>query len=327
LNYLKLTPHSLIWTGDYQGRSSKLLLTGLKGSLRWWYETLLRGLGAYVCDPTSNEACGLDLSGGFKNQWNRASVADKIELVRTRVCPACYLFGCTGWKSRFGLTIPALEQATKGTTIELRIKERFGAPVTAEEWALLAIMFSFISDHGSIGAKGGLKPSEDSNKNSRNHHRNYGLCAVILDPGVASLESPDSELNFAAQIKSFCESFRFEQTKIKLEWPDFRYIWYVDQCVNRVEMNNMVMRSPDNPHPYLPLAGIKQKWIGGWGGVSKKIFSFHNSDTGGLNSARSWGYCIANQDYKNWIQANLPVSAPATLRWGEDFLRNKGAIE
>ena len=41
----------------------KLRLTGIKGSIRWWYEVLVRGLGFYVCDPTDSEkACEMEIS-------------------------------------------------------------------------------------------------------------------------------------------------------------------------------------------------------------------------------------------------------------------------
>jgi CRISPR type III-B/RAMP module RAMP protein Cmr1 len=29
--------------------------TGIIGSLRWWYDALVRGMGGYACDPTSDE--------------------------------------------------------------------------------------------------------------------------------------------------------------------------------------------------------------------------------------------------------------------------------
>lgn len=37
-----LTP---LWTGGADGRSDRLHTTGIIGSLRWWYEGIVRGLG------------------------------------------------------------------------------------------------------------------------------------------------------------------------------------------------------------------------------------------------------------------------------------------
>ena len=41
-----------IWTGDYQQKNERLITTGLLGSIRWWFEVLVRGLGGSACDPT-----------------------------------------------------------------------------------------------------------------------------------------------------------------------------------------------------------------------------------------------------------------------------------
>jgi len=37
-----LTP---IWSGGIEGKSDRLVPTGLVGSIRWWFEVLVRGLG------------------------------------------------------------------------------------------------------------------------------------------------------------------------------------------------------------------------------------------------------------------------------------------
>lgn len=75
--------------GVNTGQMDRIQETGIIGSLRWWYEAVLRGLvgtGAHqhqVCDPTgeSDGRCNYE-----KRDW---------------VCRACDLFGATGWKRRF----------------------------------------------------------------------------------------------------------------------------------------------------------------------------------------------------------------------------------
>ena len=43
----KLRALTDIWTGGVDHRNGdKLHLSGIKGSIRWWYETLVRGLGS-----------------------------------------------------------------------------------------------------------------------------------------------------------------------------------------------------------------------------------------------------------------------------------------
>jgi len=80
-----LTP---IWTGGVKQQCDRLHETGLIGSLRWWYEALVRGLGGYACDPTDER---------------RKCPPYDPEVGKRGVCAACYLFGTTGWARLFTL--------------------------------------------------------------------------------------------------------------------------------------------------------------------------------------------------------------------------------
>lgn len=51
---IKLSALTPIWTGGVDQRSDRLHETGLIGSLRWWYEAIVRGLDGAVCDPKSD---------------------------------------------------------------------------------------------------------------------------------------------------------------------------------------------------------------------------------------------------------------------------------
>ncbi|MCS7010853.1 MAG: type III-B CRISPR module RAMP protein Cmr1 [Anaerolineales bacterium] len=83
-----LTP---LWTGGVGQTCDRLHETGLIGSLRWWYEALVRGLGGYACDPTSEKRCEYD--------------PKKPDPPEKQLCAACYLFGCTGWARKFRLRV------------------------------------------------------------------------------------------------------------------------------------------------------------------------------------------------------------------------------
>ena len=83
-----LTP---LWTGGVDQTCDRLHETGLIGSLRWWYEALVRGLGGYACDPTSEDRCEYD--------------PKKPDPPEKQLCAACYLFGCTGWARKFRLNV------------------------------------------------------------------------------------------------------------------------------------------------------------------------------------------------------------------------------
>jgi len=97
-----LTP---LWTGGVEtGRMERVHETGILGSLRWWYEVIVRGLGGDVCDPTSEisaERCQFDTKAYEKTK----SITDGL----ASVCPVCHLFGCTGWKRRFELQATATQ--------------------------------------------------------------------------------------------------------------------------------------------------------------------------------------------------------------------------
>ncbi len=88
-----LTP---LWTGDIEGKCTKIKETGIIGSLRWWYEALVRGLGGYACDPTDSEC---------EFNYNAYRETKNVENGLKDVCEACRLFGCTGWRKKFKLEI------------------------------------------------------------------------------------------------------------------------------------------------------------------------------------------------------------------------------
>lgn len=79
-----LTP---LWTGDINGECSRIKETSLIGSLRWWYETLIRSLDGSACDPTSKSRCPSQEDGNRKR------------------CDVCEFFGCTDWGRRFGIRV------------------------------------------------------------------------------------------------------------------------------------------------------------------------------------------------------------------------------
>lgn len=82
-----LTP---LWTGGVDQTCDRLHETGLIGSLRWWYEALVRGLGGYACDPTDE---------------HRKCREYDPKLGAKSVCAVCYLFGTTGWARLFRLQV------------------------------------------------------------------------------------------------------------------------------------------------------------------------------------------------------------------------------
>ena len=88
-----LTP---IWTGDVDKKCSKIKETGIIGSLRWWYEAIVRGFGGCACDSVSEvvKKCELNVE-----KYKMGARPEEL------ICPVCYVFGTTGWSKRFRLEI------------------------------------------------------------------------------------------------------------------------------------------------------------------------------------------------------------------------------
>lgn len=121
-----------IWTGNEKGKNSKYIReTGIIGSLRWWYESIIRGLGGSACAITS-----IDSNCGERcNEKKR--------------CAVCELFGCTGWARKFRLEIEGKNKPRKEIILhfyELRKISRI-------EWDLIHLTFEVISKYGSLGGK------------------------------------------------------------------------------------------------------------------------------------------------------------------------------
>jgi CRISPR type III-B/RAMP module RAMP protein Cmr1 len=156
-----------IWTGDVAGKGGRLIPTGLLGSIRWWFEILVRGLGGKACDPTVKEVCCPDKAG--------------------RHCVVCELFGCTGWARKFRFEVldedgqPKQDQIRKDETFILRFTEL--RPIREEEWCLLDLTLRLIAEYGAIGGKTVLKPSDE--------------------PGLADLDLAEfEEANGKVRVKS-----------------------------------------------------------------------------------------------------------------------------
>ena len=152
-----LTP---LWTGGVDGEMDRVHETGILGSLRWWYETIVRGLGGNACDPTGKSKCEYDPKDSRPPE--------------EQLCPACYVFGTTGWRRRFRLevedkTVPIWEPPERMLNIRppdrkrgwylppgrmgmLRLQLRGDAKMLS----LLAALFLFLERWGTIGAKSQL---------------------------------------------------------------------------------------------------------------------------------------------------------------------------
>jgi len=128
--------------------------TGIIGSLRWWYEAIVRGLGGQACDPTTH-SCAYD-----------------PEKPNDGLCEVCKIFGATGWQRRFILrfvedhTLPIWTpekqilnvrppDRTNGWYLSAGRTGVFILKIIADERTLarLLTLIKFIERYGNIGAR------------------------------------------------------------------------------------------------------------------------------------------------------------------------------
>ncbi len=153
---VKLRALTPVYTGGIDGKSEQLHSQGLLGSLRWWYEAILRGQGLRACDP-SRHSCLYD---------PKSSRSPKEQL-----CEACQVFGATGYARRFRLDVisqdtpawPSREQAlnirpygrTRGWYLNPGLvgAETLRLSGAETEVSHLLALLSFLEQYGNIGAK------------------------------------------------------------------------------------------------------------------------------------------------------------------------------
>ncbi len=267
-----LTP---IWTGNINRESTKLRETSIIGSLRWWFEAIVRGLGGYACDPSSENRCKLD-----QKRFQRSIKEGKTvqEALDKQVCPVCQLFGCTGWSRRFRLEINGIHnediEKGKGSEAGLRVNTVFNLKfiflsdlVPEQKWLLKKTLW-IIENYGAIGGRITWKPNGKWGTS-------YGLIK-IEDYGEFRQWDTFSDINkVKTWLKRNKELIGKENDP---NWFNFRFYWVVEgRYLTRKQINEIVKRDPENPKEYLPDADENfDKWLGGCVGVSKKIFSFGN---------------------------------------------------
>jgi CRISPR-associated protein Cmr1 len=262
-NY-KLEALTDLWTGDVNGKPDRLITTGLLGSIRWWFEVLVRGLGGSACDPTDTKC------------------EDRNH------CVVCELFGCTGWARKFRFEV--LDENGGIKTDQIKQNQAFNLcftplrPIRDEEWALLDATLRLIADYGAIGGKTVLKPTDEVSRASKLHHKDYGLVKMVTPQ------------QFDGTGRGDLETYLSKWRKVKhgeFAWASLQHFWCVNgkylarqQNGNSSSFNDVIRR----PEPKQQ-SGQNDSWIAGRRpdrrnnveAESKKVFSFKNP-------ARTFGF-------------------------------------
>ncbi len=171
-----LTP---LWTAGMNGRMDRIHVSGILGSLRWWFEALIRGLGRRSCKPIENAKCSLSgtalrrfqqATRDGRDWWEALDESEKGADSGT-LCDVCKVFGTTGWRRRFRMdledhTSPIWSPPSRQLTIRPPDRTR-GWPLTPGRMgefsvrihgeqrivSLVALLFLFLERWGSIGAR------------------------------------------------------------------------------------------------------------------------------------------------------------------------------
>jgi len=259
-----LTP---IWTGGVNGKCEILHETGIIGSMRWWYEAIVRGLGGYACDPAT-DGCEFNTKG-YENALNDGeSIGNALEIGLKKVCPACQLFGCTGWKRKFRVEIENNNGVFTGGIRggfegNFTIKIHEIRPISNNEKWLFYQNLKIIADFGAIGGRTTRKPQQGPIGQS------YGL--INIDYEMLRWSNLSCYADLDKWIK---ENNAHIKKSNNPDWFNFKYYFIIrDNYMTRLQMNIILgLNKKGNP--------IKtdefSKFLRGKEGISKKIFSFDN---------------------------------------------------
>ena len=273
-----------IWTGDASTaqwkRANRLIPTGLLGSIRCWFEVLVRGLGGAPCDPSSHQKACLN----------------------EQHCVVCELFGCTGWGRKFRFDV----RDDRGAVIKERLEAdtRFHLRFTplravkAEEWALLELTLRLISNFGALGGKTVLKPS---NQNSNAQHADFGLVELMTAPTATYTHQ---------QLASYVSGWRKRPAVRDATWASCSHMWFVDgkhltRTSDSASSFNRVLERPEAKSS----ASGGDSWRAGSRGVSKKVFSFKSP-------ARTFGFVERTSEFDDVRSVLRSIwSHPAADDW------------
>lgn len=250
LSLQTLTP---VWTGGVEtGKVDRLHETGILGSLRWWMETLVRGVGGNVCDPTTHSC-------------------QYAEKPNNGLCDVCRVFGATGWRRRFRLDIRDSTRpdasVTAAITAQRTYIDKSGKTRTPIGWyfpnnlndkprtgqfalqiqslaqdfqpEVMAGLIQFVADWAAIGARAQMGFGVIESVNGRIGTRTLYDWLIAAAGSEPYPNLPSLRNIFLAQIKPKDSSHSFtEQTTFNLKY-DLRRLYASDQKLRHFIMGTV----------------------------------------------------------------------------------------
>jgi len=253
---IKLKTLTPIHTGGVDRKSRQVLMSGIIGSVRWWYESLVRALGGFAADPTEPATSIFDARAYSRTLDVNDGLRD--------VCIASRLFGCTGWRRKFNMNITDNEGSAgiwlDKPNVEFNIELTPTKKIDEEEKWLLAKTFELINRYGSIGGKTTLKPPKMPD---------FGLVEVLEN--VQTTITRDAVSQWISSIMGKSQVLQKRLQAMPREFPNLRYFFFnTNAYLDTKQMNQLV-------------AIDRTGFLRGDRGISKKVFSF-------ATGKRFWGY-------------------------------------
>ncbi len=311
-----LTP---FWTGGVEGTTDRLHESGLIGSLRWWYEAIVRGLGGEACDPSQSK-CTFDAE-----KYQKSSASTPSQRLRDAgLCDACQVFGATGWRRRFRLVV--VDDQTRPISAGDRLGARssgrtqgwflpqsrmgvFTLRMTGDPEAVqrIAALLIFLEQWGSLGAKPQLGYGAFRIDN-REH-----VLAVAKQANWNTISASQSA-SADPDLRQFL-FFRFDFTPAQPGW------WTDISGISRVSIQVQPLVQRYNIVPVTP--ALKNAWRSGrrWSHNDERIiFGASHPDRRRGRIAATWAYRIDSKQWCvrgwAWLPAQLQTSSALTQTLG-----------
>jgi len=301
-----------IWTGDIDGKPDRLITTGILGSIRWWFEVVVRGLKGFACDPSAKSKTCQD---------------DKH-------CVVCELFGCTGWARKFRFDVLEEDGCPQEVQIEKDAKFQFRftplRPIHDEEWMLLDLTLRLIADYGAIGGKTVYKPTKETDRRCETHHQDFGLVEIIARPKVNGFQRADLEKYVTQNHWHWAQSEGFAWASIHNFWA-VRGRYLAREQAKKCSYNRVLGRKEDKSVKersgrrvvrwsdlFVNRNDQVSRWLAGGRGESKKVFSFREP-------ARTFGFVKPDTIDHSAIQQRLQDVWPSFSK--QDYQKGSAILD